>query len=106
MIMLPFLVVFADLIGIAGGYLVSVTILGTGSATYVNRTLQYLEFSDITAGLFKASIFGMIIALVGCHMGFRAGGGAEGVGRATTRAVVGASILILIFNYFLTAFMF
>ena len=106
MIMLPFLVVFADLIGIIGGYLVSVTILGTSSAIYVNRTLQYLEFSDITAGLFKASIFGMIIALVGCHMGFHASGGAEGVGRATTRAVVGASILILIFNYFLTAFMF
>ncbi len=105
-IMLPFLVMFADLIGIIGGYVVAVSILGTSSTTYVNRTLQYLEFNDITVGLIKAAVFGMIIALVGCHMGFYTSGGAEGVGRATTRAVVGASILILISNYFLTALMF
>jgi len=106
MIMLPFLVVFADLIGIFGGYFIAVNILGTSSTIYVNRTLQYLEFSDVTVGLLKASVFGMIIALVGCQMGFFTSGGAEGVGRATTKAVVGASILILISNYFLTAIFF
>ena len=105
-IMVPFLVIFADIIGITGGYIVAVTILGTSSSTYINRTYQYLEFSDITAGLIKAAVFGMVIALVGCHMGFYTKGGAEGVGRATTRAVVGASILILICNYFLTAMLF
>lgn len=106
LIMMPFLVIFADLIGIMGGYTVAVTALGTSSSIYVNRTLQYLEFSDITVGLFKSGVFGMIIALVGCHMGFFTSGGAEGVGRATTRAVVVASILILISNYFLTAIFF
>jgi len=106
MIMLPFLVVFADIVGIIGGYFVAVTVLGTSSTIYVNRTLQYLEFSDVTIGLLKAAVFGMIIALVGCQMGFHTSGGAEGVGRAATRAVVGASILILISNYFITAFLF
>ncbi len=106
MIMLPFLVVFADIIGIIGGYFVAVNVLGTSSTIYINRTLQYLEFSDVTIGLLKASVFGMIIALIGCQMGFFTSGGAEGVGRATTKAVVVASILILISNYFLTAFLF
>jgi len=93
--MLPFLVVFADLLGMIGGYFV-----------YINRTLQYLEFSDVSVGIIKAGVFGMIIALIGCQMGFYTEGGAEGVGRATTKAVVGASILILISNYFLTALLF
>ncbi|MDF1536280.1 MAG: ABC transporter permease [bacterium] len=104
--MLPILVVFADLIGIMGGYFVAVNVLGTSSTTYINRTLQYLEFSDVSVGLVKAAVFGMIISLVGCQMGFFTEGGAEGVGRATTKAVVGASILILISNYFLTALLF
>jgi phospholipid/cholesterol/gamma-HCH transport system permease protein len=104
--MLPILVVFADLVGIMGGYIVAVNALGTSSTTYINRTLQYLEFSDVSVGLIKAAVFGMIIALVGCQMGFYTEGGAEGVGRATTRAVVGASILILISNYVLTAVLF
>ncbi len=105
-IMLPFLVVFADLLGIIGGYIVAVKVLGTSSTIYISRTLQYLEFSDVSVGIVKAAVFGMIIALIGCQMGFYTEGGAEGVGRATTKAVVGASILILISNYFLTAFLF
>ncbi len=104
--MLPFLVVFADLLGIIGGYFVAVNVLGTSSTIYINRTLQYLEFSDVSVGIIKAAVFGMIIALIGCQMGFYTEGGAEGVGRATTKAVVGASILILISNYFLTALLF
>ena len=106
LIMMPFLVVFADLVGIFGGYSVAVTALGTSSSIYINRTLQFLEYPDIMVGLFKSVVFGMIIALVGCHMGFFTSGGAEGVGKATTRAVVVASILILISNYLLTAIFF
>jgi phospholipid/cholesterol/gamma-HCH transport system permease protein len=106
LLMLPILVVFADLIGILGGYIVAVNALGTSSTTYINRTLQYLEFADVSVGLIKAVVFGMIITIVGCQMGFYTEGGAEGVGRATTRAVVGASILILISNYVLTALLF
>ncbi len=106
LLMLPILVVFADLIGILGGYIVAVNALGTSSTTYINRTLQYLEFGDVSVGLIKAAVFGMIISIVGCQMGFYTEGGAEGVGRATTRAVVGASILILISNYVLTALLF
>lgn len=104
--MLPFLVIFADLLGILGGYFVAVNILGTSSSIYINRTLQYLEFSDVSVGIMKAAVFGIIIAIIGCQMGFYTEGGAEGVGRATTKAVVGASILILISNYFLTALLF
>ena len=106
LLMVPILVVFADLLGIIGGYMVAVNILGTSSTTYVNRTLQYLEFSDVSVGILKAAVFGMIIAIVGCHMGMYTEGGAEGVGRATTKAVVAASILILVSNYFLTALLF
>jgi len=105
-IMLPILVVFADAIGILGGYLVSVRILGTNPTLYIRRTWDYLEFSDLYSGLLKAFIFGMIIATISCYQGFFAEGGAEGVGRATTKAVVLSSLTILISNYFITAFLF
>jgi len=106
MIMLPILVVFADVIGILGGYLVSVQILGTNPTLYVRRTWDYLESNDIYTGLLKAIIFGVMIATASCYHGFTAQGGAEGVGRATTKAVVLSSLLILISNYFITAFLF
>jgi phospholipid/cholesterol/gamma-HCH transport system permease protein len=105
-LVMPMLTVFADLVGIVGGYLVAVFILGTSGTSYINRTLQYLEFSDVTSGLIKAAVFGAIISFVGCYMGFATSGGAEGVGKATTRAVVAASILILMANYLLTALLF
>jgi len=105
-IMLPILVVFADVIGILGGYLVSVQILGTNPTTYIRRTWDYLELNDLFSGLLKAIVFGMIIATVSCYQGFSAEGGAEGVGRATTKAVVLSSLTILISNYFITAFLF
>lgn len=104
--MLPILVIFADVIGIVGGYLVSVQILGTNPTLYVRRTWNYLELNDLYSGLLKALFFGMIIAIISCYQGFNAQGGAEGVGRATTRAVVLSSLTILVSNYFITAFLF
>lgn len=102
LIMLPVLTVFADVVGILGGYLVCVGLLGASSTAYLRKTTDFLELNDIYGGLLKAAVFGMVIALVGCFQGFYTEGGAEGVGRATTRAVVIASMLILILDYFLT----
>jgi phospholipid/cholesterol/gamma-HCH transport system permease protein len=105
-LMLPVLVIFSDVIGIVGGYLVSVQILGTNPTLYFRRTWDFLELSDLYSGLLKAIFFGMIIATISCYQGFSTEGGAEGVGRATTRAVVIASLMILISNYFITAVLF
>ena len=105
-LVLPVLVVFADLVGILGGYFVSVHLMGANPYVYVAKTYQYLEFKDIYTGLVKASVFGMLISLISCHHGFVAEGGAEGVGRATTRAVVASSMMVLISDYFMTSFMF
>lgn len=106
LIMLPLLTIICDITGILGGYFVSVNVLGANSVIYIRRTKQYLEFEDIYSGLIKACVFGMIIAFISCYQGFKAKGGAEGVGRATTKAVVISSMLILIFDYILTAFLF
>ncbi|MBW2652763.1 MAG: ABC transporter permease, partial [Deltaproteobacteria bacterium] len=105
-IMMPVLVIFADLIGITGGYIVSVNILGSNPYVYMERTWSYLEFNDIYSGLLKACVFGIIIATVSCYQGFYTQGGAEGVGKATTKAVVLSCLLILIFNYIITALLF
>ena len=105
-LMMPVLVLVADIIGVLGGYLVSVYQLGFNSGNYLQKTLQYLEFQDVTSGLIKAAAFGLIISLMGCYHGYYSARGAEGVGRATTNAVVGSSILILCMNYALTAILF
>ncbi len=106
MIMLPLLVIFADVIGMLGGYLVSVKVLGTNPTLYIRKTWDYLEFNDVYSGLLKALFFGMIVATISCYQGFSTEGGAEGVGRATTKAVVISSLAILISNYFITVFLF
>jgi phospholipid/cholesterol/gamma-HCH transport system permease protein len=106
LIVMPILTVFADAIGILGGYLVSVNLLGSNPTIYIRRTFDYLDLEDIYIGLLKACVFGMIIAIIGCYQGFNTQGGAEGVGKSTTRAVVMSSLLILIANYFITAFFF
>ncbi len=103
---MPILVVFADLVGILGGYFVAVYIMGANPYVYLDKTYQYLKFRDIYTGLVKAAVFGALIALISCHNGFIAQGGAEGVGRATTRAVVASSMVVLISDYFMTAYMF
>jgi phospholipid/cholesterol/gamma-HCH transport system permease protein len=105
-LMMPILVFVADIIGVLGGYLVSVYQLGFNSGNYLQKTLQYLEPQDVTSGLIKAAAFGLIISLMGCYHGYYSARGAEGVGRATTNAVVGSSILILCMNYALTAILF
>jgi phospholipid/cholesterol/gamma-HCH transport system permease protein len=99
---LPVLVLIADIIGVFGGFLVGTYKLNFNPEAYLNRTEQYLQAMDVISGLVKAAVFGFIIALMGCYHGYHSRGGAEGVGQATTHAVVSASILILIFNYALT----
>ncbi len=106
LIVMPILTIFADVIGILGGYLISVELLGSNPTIYIRRTYDYLDLEDIYIGLLKACVFGMIIAIIGCYQGFNTQGGAEGVGKSTTRAVVLSSLLILIANYFITAFFF
>jgi phospholipid/cholesterol/gamma-HCH transport system permease protein len=104
--MLPLLVVVADIIGVFGGYLVGVYKLGFNPAAYLKRTFDYLAFDDVFSGLVKSAVFGFLISLMGCYHGYNSEGGAQGVGRATTNAVVSASILILIFDYVLTQLFF
>ncbi len=104
--MLPVLVLIGDIIGVFGGYLVSVHALHFAPIPYLKSTAQYLETKDVVSGLVKASVFGFIITLMGCYHGFHSRGGAQGVGAATTHAVVSASILILLSNYLLTSLLF
>jgi phospholipid/cholesterol/gamma-HCH transport system permease protein len=106
MIVAPILTIFANVMGILGGYMISVYLLGANPTTYVKRTYDYMGLEDIYIGLLKALVFGTIIAIIGCYQGFYTRGGAEGVGRSTTRAVVVSSLSILVANYFITALFF
>ncbi len=103
LIMLPVLVVYADLVGILGGYLVGVYKLGIGSSMYMNMTWDPLRIKDVLTGLFKAAVFAAIIAGIACYEGFETQGGAEGVGRSTTLSVVISFILIITADCFFTA---
>ena len=105
-LMMPLLVLVADVIGVFGGYLVAVHKLGFNPSNYLQNTWDFLEFSDVLSGLVKASAFGFIITLMGCYHGYNSKGGAQGVGMATTNAVVSASILILCSDYILTEIFF
>lgn len=104
--MMPLLVLVGDIIGVFGGYLVSVYKLGFNQITYIQNTWNFLEFQDVASGLVKAAVFGLLVALMGCYHGYHSRGGAQGVGTATTNAVVSASILILIANYMITELFF
>lgn len=103
---LPMLVLIADIIGVYGGYLVAIHKLGFSPGSYLQNTFEFLEFKDVFSGLVKAAVFGFLIALMGCYHGYYSRGGAQGVGAATTNAVVSASILILCFNYLITELFF
>ncbi|MDR1476750.1 MAG: ABC transporter permease [Rickettsiales bacterium] len=105
-LMLPFLVLIADVIGIFGGFLVATSTLGFNPYIYIRNTYSAVKGADVFIGLVKAATFGGIIASMGCYFGYYTKGGAEGVGKSTTNAVVVSSILILIFNYVLTQFFF
>jgi len=103
---LPLLVAVADVIGVAGGFLVSTVKLGFNASSYLTNTFNILTTTDVVAGLVKAAVFGFLIALMGSYHGYNSRGGAQGVGSATTSAVVAASILILAFDYVLTELFF
>jgi phospholipid/cholesterol/gamma-HCH transport system permease protein len=103
---LPLLVVVADILGVGGGFLVATVKLGFAPHAYLQATANILQVNDVVAGLTKACVFGFIISLMGCYHGYNSRGGAEGVGSATTNAVVTASILILAFDYVLTELFF
>ena len=105
-ITLPCLVLIGDIIGVMGGYLVSIHKLGFNSANYISNTFKYLETIDVVSGLVKAGTFGFIIAVISCYNGYYSGKGAKGVGGATTAAVVQSSILILLSNYLITELFF
>jgi phospholipid/cholesterol/gamma-HCH transport system permease protein len=102
MLMMPLLVLIADVVGVMGGFVVSSSILDLNESAYLISTINNLHMKDIVSGLVKAGVFGLIITLLGCFNGYNSRGGAQGVGAATTNAVVYASVLILFFDYFLT----
>ena len=104
--MLPLLTVIADFVGIVGGYLVGVKLLGINEGAYIDKMIKFVELNDIYNGLVKAAVFGIILSIVSCYKGFYTKGGAEGVGRSTTEAVVASSVTILVTDYILTSFMF
>jgi phospholipid/cholesterol/gamma-HCH transport system permease protein len=104
--MLPIVVIFADAIAVFGGYVVGVTSIGVSTHSYVASIKQFFFMKDLFSGLLKAVIFGGIIGTMGCHYGLETKGGAEGVGVATTRAVVSSCVLVLISDYILANVLF
>ncbi len=106
LITVPMLVIVADIIGVFGGYLVATYKLGFNPAVYLYNTADNLTIKDVLSGLIKAGVFGFIVSLMGCYHGYHSRGGAQGVGAATTYAVVSASVMILLFDYLLTSILF
>jgi phospholipid/cholesterol/gamma-HCH transport system permease protein len=103
---LPILVLVANVIGVLGGYAIATARLGFNGANYLAITRRYLEWDDVASSLVKAAVFGFVVALMGCYHGFHSSGGAAGVGKATTNAVVSAFILILLSNLIITVIVF
>jgi phospholipid/cholesterol/gamma-HCH transport system permease protein len=105
-VMLPLLTILGDALGVGGGYLIGVKLMGANPIVYQNNTYQFLHMNDVWSGLIKSAFFGLILTLTGCVRGYYTRGGAEGVGRATTAAVVSASLIILFTDFFLTKLLF
>ena len=105
-IALPLLVLVADVLGVLGGFIVSTLKLGFNVTSYLTNTINFVQLDDVVSGLAKAAVFGLLITLMGCYQGYRSKGGAQGVGSATTTAVVMASILILAVDYVMTEMFF
>jgi phospholipid/cholesterol/gamma-HCH transport system permease protein len=99
----PLLTLVADILGVAGAWLVATATLDFSSAVYLRNSWAFLEPWDVMSGLTKAAVFGLIVGLMGCWHGYTAGAGARGVGRAATQAVVSAAVLILFADYLLTS---
>jgi phospholipid/cholesterol/gamma-HCH transport system permease protein len=106
LITLPLLVLVADSIGVMGGYLVSIYKLGFNPSGYLQQTVDFIKTEDVVSGLVKAAVFGFLVTLMGCYHGYHSRGGAQGVGAATTYAVVTGSVLILVSDYILTSLFF
>ncbi len=105
-LMVPALVLIADIIGVFGGFLVAVYDLGFNPSVYIGQTVDALHREDVLSGLIKSVAFGFLVVLMGCYHGYHSRGGAQGVGAATMNAVVSASILILLFDTALTSVLF
>ena len=105
-LMMPLLVMLGDAVGMYGGYLVAVQLFKANPISYVENSFQFLKLSDVTSGIIKAAVFGLIFSLIACVRGYYTEGGAEGVGRSTTRAVVAGSLTILFADFFLTQLLF
>ena len=103
---LPLLVLVADILGVLGGFIIASVKLGYNPAVYLTNTLNFVQTGDVVSGLVKAAVFGFLVTLMGCYHGYNSRGGAQGVGTATTNAVVSASVLILAFDYVLTELFF
>jgi len=102
-LMMPLLVILGDVVGIYGGYFVAVQLLGANPVAYLDNSFQYLHVSDdVVSGIIKAAVFGLVFSLIACVRGYTTTGGAEGVGRSTTRAVVSGSLTVLVVDFFLT----
>jgi len=102
-LMLPLLAGVFSFIGVVGAYLVSVHLLHIGSTVFMQKLTYYVDSDDVIGGLIKAAVFGVVLGLISCHRGYKTSGGAEGVGRSTTQAVVMSSVAILVLDYFLTS---
>lgn len=105
-VMVPLLTILGDALGVGGGYLVGVKLMGANPVVYQQNTFQFLQMNDVWSGLIKSAFFGLILTLTGCVRGYYTRGGAEGVGRSTTAAVVSASLIILFADFFLTKLLF
>jgi phospholipid/cholesterol/gamma-HCH transport system permease protein len=104
-LMVPLLTAMSDFVGLVGGFVVASITLHLGAVQFWRSAVNTLQFSDLMEGLVKPLVFGFIVASVGCYQGLKVTGGTQGVGRATTQAVVVSSVLILISNFFLTKVM-
>ncbi len=105
-IMLPIITIYADAIAVFGGYVVAVVSIGVSSHTFISAVRDFFYIRDVISGLIKAVFFGGIIGTMGCYSGFQTEGGAEGVGRATTNAVVSSCVMVLVLDYLLANFLF
>lgn len=105
-LVMPVLVLVSNALGVMGGWLLATQRLGFNSAQYLATTARYLQVDDVVSSLVKAAVFGFFIALMGCYHGYHSGGGAAGVGKATTNAVVSSFILILLSNLIITVIVF
>ena len=104
-IMLPLLTIIADIVGVIGGYLIAVPLLGLDAGLYINKIVDLVSFFDILGGLLKAAVFGILLTFIGCYFGYNTKGGAQGVGNATTKAVVSSAVAILAADYVITSFL-